>query len=69
MGFFSSLFHGDNNSNSHEEYISNPCISCGQSLNGGDLTLPWEDGSNPNAYVTCPHCGYENIKYGYGEDD
>ena len=27
------------------------CIYCGQSLEGGVLTLPWEDGDNPNAYV------------------
>ena len=45
------------------------CESCGQSLEGGDLTLPWEDGDNPYAYVTCPHCRYKNIRYGYGEDD
>ncbi len=45
------------------------CESCGQSLEGGDLTLPWEDGDNPYAYVTCPHCGHENIRDGYGEDD
>lgn len=48
---------------------SSECESCGQSLAGASLTLPWEDGDNPYAYVTCPHCGYENIKYGYGEDD
>ncbi|MBQ3802722.1 MAG: hypothetical protein II845_03400 [Oscillospiraceae bacterium] len=45
------------------------CINCGQPLNGAALTLPWEDGDNPNAYVTCPRCGYENIVYGFGEDD
>ena len=45
------------------------CESCGESLVGASLTLPWEDGDNPYAYVTCPHCGYENIKCGYGEDD
>lgn len=45
------------------------CLNCQQSLRGGDLTLPWEDGNNPNAYVTCPHCGYKNNKYGFGEDD
>ena len=45
------------------------CISCGESLMGGTLVLPWEDGDNPYAYVKCPHCGYENIKLGYGEDD
>lgn len=26
------------------------CIKCGMSLSGGDLTLPWEDDDNPNAY-------------------
>lgn len=45
------------------------CINCGQSLSGGDFTAPWELGDNENASVTCPHCGYENILYGYGEDD
>lgn len=45
------------------------CINCQQSLSGGDLTLPWEDGDNKHAYVTCPHCGYKNIRYGFGEDD
>ncbi len=44
------------------------CISCGQPLRG-DLTVPWEDGDNANAYIRCKYCGYENIKYGYGEDD
>lgn len=45
------------------------CIRCQQSLAGGFLTLPWQDGDNENAYITCPHCGYDNIVYGYGEDD
>ena len=47
----------------------NKCINCQQSLQGGDLTLPWEDGDNPTAYVICPHCGYQNDVYGFGEDD
>lgn len=47
---------------------SETCINCGQPLRG-DLTLPWADGDNDNAYVRCKHCGYENIKFGYGEDD
>ena len=47
----------------------NTCEGCGQSLAGGDLTLPWEEGDNEYAYVECPHCGYKQIKYGYGEDD
>ena len=68
MGLFSNLFN-KSDSGDDQEYVSDPCISCGQSLKGGTLTLPWEDGNNSNAYVTCPHCGYENIKYGYGEDD
>ena len=45
------------------------CVNCGCSLQGGVLTLPWEDGDNPYAYVTCPCCGEENIQEGYGEDD
>ena len=36
------------------------CINCGMSLSGGDLTLPWEDGDNPNAYIICPHCRTKN---------
>ena len=45
------------------------CTSCGRSIIGGELTLPWEDGDNSYAYVKCPHCGYENIQDGFGEDD
>lgn len=45
------------------------CVSCGWPLEGGDLTLPWEDGDNEFAYIICPHCGAENTVYGYGEDD
>lgn len=45
------------------------CIACGWPLEGGDLTLPWEDGDNEYVYITCPHCGTENTVYGYGEDD
>ena len=45
------------------------CECCQQSLNGGSLTLPWEDGNNAYAYVRCPHCGHKNIRDGYGEDD
>ncbi len=49
--------------------IMNTCESCQSSLSGSDLTLPWEDGDNAYAYVTCRHCGHENIKEGFGEDD
>ena len=45
------------------------CVCCGRSLKNGTLTLPWEDGDNKYAYVTCPYCGEENIQEGYGEDD
>lgn len=45
------------------------CINCQQSLSGGDLTLPWEDGNNKYAYVICLHCRCKNIIYGFGEDD
>lgn len=45
------------------------CENCGRSLSGGDFTPPWADGDNSHAYVICPHCGYKNTLYGYGEDD
>jgi DNA-directed RNA polymerase subunit RPC12/RpoP len=47
------------------------CDNCQQEFSRERLvlTLPWEDGNNPNAYWTCPYCGYKNIVYGYGEDD
>ena len=45
------------------------CPYCGGSLRGANLHLPWADGDNPNAYVICPHCHEEVIKYGFGEDD
>ncbi len=38
-------------------------------LSGGELILPWENGDNAYAHVTCPHCGYENILDGYSEDE
>ena len=36
------------------------CENCGWSLLGAYLILPWEDGDNSYAYVTCPHCGYKS---------
>ena len=45
------------------------CENCQASLAGGNLTLPWEDGHNPHAYVTCRVCGHENDVFGFGEDD
>ena len=49
--------------------MDNECVKCGLLLDGGILTLPWEDGDNCYAYVTCPHCGYENYMFGFGEDE
>jgi RNase P subunit RPR2 len=46
----------------------NECENCQDTLSGS-LTLPWEDGGNPYAYVTCRRCGHDNTVYGYGEDD
>lgn len=45
------------------------CMECGKSLVNEDVILPWEEGGNPNAFIRCPRCGFENIVYGYGEDD
>ncbi len=45
------------------------CEACGMPLEGGELTLPWEDGNNPEAYVICPYCQCKNTVYGFGEDD
>jgi DNA-directed RNA polymerase subunit RPC12/RpoP/predicted RNA-binding Zn-ribbon protein involved in translation (DUF1610 family) len=42
------------------------CSNCGESLSGGDYTAPWENGSNPDGYIKCPHCGYVNFQW---EDD
>ena len=52
-----------------EEDKMDVCECCGRSLAEGVITLPWEDGDNEYAYVTCPHCGAENTQYGFGEDD
>lgn len=45
------------------------CVSCQESIEHGINYLPWEDGSNSHAYIICPYCGFENIQYGFGEDD
>ena len=45
------------------------CPYCGADLSRTSITLPWEDGDNPYAYVTCPRCGEEITVGGYGEDD
>ena len=45
------------------------CEMCQSSLSGGTSYLPHEDGSNSHAYIVCPSCRHENIRYGFGEDD
>lgn len=45
------------------------CEICQSSLTGATSYLPYEDGSNSHAYIVCPSCGHENIRYGFGEDD
>lgn len=45
------------------------CVWCQESLSRGTSYLPWEDGSNSHAYITCPSCKGENIRYGFGDDD
>lgn len=45
------------------------CENCQGSLAGAALTAPWEDGSNPYGYATCPRCGHDTTLYGFGEDD
>ncbi|MGY5015044.1 hypothetical protein ACWCY6_44550 [Streptomyces sp. 900105755] len=48
---------------------SGTCQWCQAPLSGGTSYLPYEDGSNPHAYIVCPSCKQENIRYGFGEDD
>lgn len=38
------------------------CEYCGESLDGGEHTLPWENGNNRNGYTICPHCGRANFE-------
>lgn len=42
------------------------CESCGASLSGGTAYLPYEDGSNAEAYVACSSCGHHNVRAGFG---
>ena len=58
---------------SNDGYVSDEqngpsCVNCGRPLKGSILTLPWEDGDNPSAYITCRHCGYYNYS-SIGDDD
>ena len=43
-------------------HSSRLCEYCGESLAGGERTLPWENGNNRNGYVICPHCGRANFE-------
>lgn len=45
------------------------CEACQESLSGGDSYMPYEDGNNAHAYIICPHCQHENVRYGMGGDD
>lgn len=37
------------------------CNSCDTPMtNGGEFVAAWEDGNNEDAYVECPHCGYQS---------
>ena len=42
------------------------CENCGQPLAGGNHTAPWENGSNSNESIRCPHCHHINYIW---EDD
>jgi len=46
----------------------NECEACHQDMTGSPITDKWEDGDNPEAYVTCRHCGHKNIQLGWGGD-
>ncbi len=48
---------------------SGSCEMCQSSLSGGVSYLPYEDGSNSHAYIACPSCSHQNVRYGFGEDD
>lgn len=45
------------------------CAVCQSSLSGGTSYLPYEDGNNSDAYISCPSCQHQNVRYGFGEDD
>ena len=38
------------------------CVWCEASLDAGVHYLPYEDGSNPDAYIICPSCNQKNIQ-------
>lgn len=44
------------------------CEACQASLATADRYLPYEDGSNADAFARCPSCGHASIRHGFGED-
>jgi len=56
-------------SKSKESRTSRTCDVCQNSLAGGRLVVPWEEGNNSYGYIVCPHCRHKNIVDGLGEDD
>jgi predicted RNA-binding Zn-ribbon protein involved in translation (DUF1610 family) len=48
------------------QYSTKTCSNCGESLSEGSYTLPWEEGTNSDGYIKCPHCGVVNFEW---EDD
>lgn len=45
----------------YSEKKEKTCESCGMSLKHGEFTGAWENGNNPNSYVTCPYCRHINF--------
>ena len=41
---------------------SDSCDWCESSLSGGISYLPYEDGSNSDAYIICPSCRQKNYR-------
>jgi DNA-directed RNA polymerase subunit RPC12/RpoP len=38
------------------------CMGCGLPLRrSSEFTMAWEDGDNPDGYITCADCGCKNI--------
>lgn len=37
------------------------CERCDRAMTGGEFTAAWENGNNPDAYITCPHCRHRNV--------
>jgi hypothetical protein len=47
---------------SRPERSERRCIGCDLPLKHSSvLTSPWEDGDNPDGYITCADCGCKNI--------